>query len=137
MNTNTDQFKISSSTDIFDKLRFYSDEEKNRIIYMINDYIKSYNVRTPLIRIHSQEVANLVESRNLSTSLARHLVDIFIIDYSSDDLKDNMLLNKIFQIVMPRLTERGLAIFKHESGVKVWRKNVRYGLKSQLLEVTY
>lgn len=137
MNSHSEQFKISSSQDIFEKLKFFSDEEKNKIIIMINDFIKSHNVRTPLIRIHSQDVANLVESRNLSTGLARHLVDIFIVDYSAEDLKDNFLLKKIFLIVLPRLTERGLVIFKDESGVRVWKKNVRYGLKSQLLEVTY
>lgn len=130
-------FRIFSVQDVYTKLENYSDVDKSQVVEVINGYMRSNKIKSPIIRIHSPRIANLVQTNQLSNNLAIHHADIFIIDYSLEDLSNDMFLRNIMDIVMPRLTEKGLLVAKQESGIKVWRKNVRYSLNTHLYEINF
>lgn len=130
-------FRIHSVQDVFKKLQNYSEEDKTQVVEIINDYMRTNKIKSPVIRIHSPEIAGLVNTNKLSNNLAIHHADIFIIDFPIDEITNDFFFRKIMDIVMPRLTEKGLLVAKQENGVKVWRKNVRYSLNTQLYEINF
>lgn len=129
------QFRIRSIQDIEEKLHYFEDSDKIEIANVINRYLNENRVRNPIIRIQNDDLINLAKNNTIGNNLARHLTDIYIIDYPFEYVIIPQNWEHLLKIIMPRLTERGVVILKNYQGIKILRKNVRFTLHSQLYEI--